>query len=64
MTPNQLELFAATDPDALQPTPGGLLGRGARGLLKALVQRGLAEDAFEVAAALCLLLDEGANGHS
>jgi hypothetical protein len=64
MTPDQLELFAAAEPDAPQLTPGWSLGRGPRGLLKALVQRGLAEDAFEVAAALCLLLDEGANGHS
>jgi hypothetical protein len=37
---------------------------GPMGVLAALVELGLREDAYESAAALCLLLDEEANGHS
>jgi hypothetical protein len=60
----QLALFAVAEPIAREPARYAPASRGPRGLLNELIRQGLAEDALEAAAALCLLLDEEANGHS
>ncbi len=52
---DQLVLFA--DPKPTGNGRGGSIAHGPRGLLRALTERGLAEDALEVAAALVLVLD-------
>jgi hypothetical protein len=51
----QLELF--TEPTGNGADRRGALPHGPPGLLKALVQRGLDEDALEAAAALIIHLD-------
>jgi hypothetical protein len=60
MTPGQLQLFAEPKPNG--DNARGALPHGPRGLLKTLVQRGLAEDALEAAAALVLEMDAEAIG--
>jgi hypothetical protein len=54
----QLEFFA--EPSGNGAERRGSLPHGAPGLLKALIQQGLREDALEAAAALVLALDAGA----
>jgi hypothetical protein len=54
---SQLALFLEAHPNGNGSVRGGSLGHGPKGLLKALIERGLAEDALEVAAALVTLMD-------
>jgi hypothetical protein len=58
MTDPQLSLFS--EPTRNGAERRGALPHGPPGLLKALIQQGLREEALEVAAALVLALDAGA----
>jgi hypothetical protein len=53
-------LFAEAEPNRDRAERRGSLPHGPPGLLKALIQQGLREEALEVAAALVLALDAGA----
>jgi hypothetical protein len=57
VTPDQLVLFAEAERNAERPLTRA---RGPKGLLLALVRRGLDPDALRAAAALVLELDSGA----
>jgi hypothetical protein len=55
---DQLSLFAEAEPRRNGADRRGSLPHGPPGLLKALVQQGLAEDALEAAAALIVQMDD------
>jgi hypothetical protein len=54
---SQLALFVEAHPNGNGSVRGGSLGHGPKGLLKALIERGLREDALEAAAALVVQMD-------
>jgi hypothetical protein len=56
----QLALFEAPSPNGNAKQHGGSVGYGVTGLVKALMRRGLTEDAVPTAVALAALLDEDA----